>query len=115
MFEKMASDAREENIKFYAGSTYRSYDYQVNLYNRYVKRDGQKEADTYSARAGYSEHQLGLAVDILNHNWSYIEENNIEYSWLIENSYKYGYILRYPRGKEYITGYMFEDWHSHYF
>ena len=55
----------KENLKIYAGSTYRSYSYQEGLYNRYVKKDGFKEAETYSARAGYSEHQLGLAVDIV--------------------------------------------------
>ena len=73
-----------------------------------------KAAETYSARAGYSEHQLGLAVDILNHSHEFIDEDNVEYNWLVDNSYKYGFILRYPRGKEYITGYVFEDWHFRY-
>ena len=113
-FENMCSDALKEGYKMYAGSAYRTYDYQLGLYNRYVAKDGFSAAETYSARAGYSEHQLGLAVDILNHSWEYISENNPEYTWLINNSYKYGFILRYPRGKEYITGYMFEDWHFRY-
>lgn len=113
-FEEMASNASNKGLKIYAGSTYRSYDYQQGLYNRYVAKDGIKEADTYSARAGYSEHQLGLAVDILNGSWQYLSEKDKEYKWLIDNSYKYGYILRYPRGKEYITGYVFEDWHFRY-
>lgn len=113
-FEEMCSDALDEGYKIYAGSTYRSYDYQLGLYNRYVAMDGFNAAETYSARAGYSEHQLGLAVDILNHSFGYINENNPEYTWLINNSYKYGFILRYPRGKEYITGYVFEDWHFRY-
>ena len=113
-FEEMASDMLKENLKIYAGSTYRSYSYQEGLYNRYVKKDGFKEAETYSARAGYSEHQLGLAVDIVNGKWNYLSENDKEYTWLINNSYKYGFILRYPHESEYITGYVFEDWHFRY-
>lgn len=113
-FEEMCSDALKENIKIYAGSTYRSFSYQEGLYNRYVKQDGFDKAETYSARAGYSEHQLGLAVDIANGKWNFLSEDDIEYSYLIDNSYKYGFILRYPRGKEYVTGYMFEDWHFRY-
>ena len=113
-FEEMASDMLKENLKIYAGSTYRSYSYQEGLYNRYVKKDGFKEAETYSARAGYSEHQLGLAVDIVNGKWNYLSEGDKEYTWLINNSYKYGFILRYPHESEYITGYVFEDWHFRY-
>lgn len=113
-FEEMASVMAKENLKIYAGSTYRSYTYQNGLYNRYVKKDGFAAAETYSARSGYSEHQLGLAVDIVNSKWDYLNENDKEYDYLINNSYKYGFILRYPRGSEYITGYMFEDWHFRY-
>lgn len=113
-FEEMATAALDNGFKIYAGSTYRSYDYQLGLYNRYVAKDGFVSAETYSARAGYSEHQLGLAVDILGGNWQYLSENDKEYTWLIQNSYKYGFILRYPRNKEYITGYVFEDWHFRY-
>lgn len=113
-FEEMASDMLKENLKIYAGSTYRSYSYQEGLYNRYVKKDGFKEAETYSARAGYSEHQLGLAVDIVNGKWNYLSECDKEYTWLVNNSYKYGFILRYPHESEYITGYVFEDWHFRY-
>ena len=113
-FEEMASAMLKENLKIYAGSTYRSYSYQEGLYNRYVKKDGFKEAETYSARAGYSEHQLGLAVDIVNGKWNYLSEGDKEYTWLINNSYKYGFILRYPHESEYITGYVFEDWHFRY-
>lgn len=110
----MASDMAKENLKIYAGSTYRSYTYQKGLYDRYVKKDGFAAAETYSARSGYSEHQLGLAVDIVNDKWDYLSENDKEYDYLVKNSYKYGFILRYPRGSEYITGYMFEDWHFRY-
>mgnify|MGYP003255875551 FL=1 len=113
-FEEMANDIAKENLKIYAGSTYRSYTYQKGLYDRYVKKDGFAAAETYSARSGYSEHQLGLAVDIVNDKWDYLSENDKEYDYLVKNSYKYGFILRYPRGSEYITGYMFEDWHFRY-
>lgn len=113
-FEEMASDMAKDNLKIYAGSTYRSYTYQKGLYDRYVKKDGFAAAETYSARSGYSEHQLGLAVDIVNGKWDYLSENDKEYDYLVKNSYKYGFILRYPRGSEYITGYMFEDWHFRY-
>lgn len=113
-FEEMASDMAKENLKIYAGSTYRSFTYQKGLYDRYVKKDGFAAAETYSARSGYSEHQLGLAVDIVGGKWDYLSEKDKEYNYLIKNSYKYGFILRYPRGSEYITGYMFEDWHFRY-
>ena len=101
-------------IYIYGGSGYRSYSYQQNLYDRYVSQNGKKEADTFSARAGFSEHQTGLAMDILNHKWDYIDESDKEYTWLINNSYKYGYILRYLKNKEHITGYIYEPWHFRY-
>ena len=113
-FDKMCEDANKDGIKIYGGSGYRSYSYQYELYNNYVKIDGEKITDTYAARAGHSEHQTGLAMDILNKNWTYIQETNEEYNWLINNSYKYGFILRYPKNKEEITGYQFEPWHYRY-
>ena len=113
-FEKMCADALKDNIKIYSGSAYRSYNYQLNLYNRYVKQNGFKNAETFSARAGYSEHQTGLATDILNEKLNYISSSDKEYDWLVNNSYKYGFILRYPKGKENITGYMYEEWHFRY-
>lgn len=113
-FDKMCEAAKKENIILYGGSGYRSYSHQSRLYNNYVARDGKAEADTYSARAGYSEHQTGLAMDILNGRWDYIDDTDKEYTWLINNSYKYGFILRYLEGKEEVTGYMYEPWHYRY-
>lgn len=113
-FEEMCDAAKKDNITLYGGSGYRSYSYQQNLYDRYVLLDGKSIADTYSARAGHSEHQTGLAMDIMGGNWQYISANDKEYHWLIENSYKYGFILRYPKGKEEVTGYMYEEWHYRY-
>ena len=112
-FIKMLEDAKKEDIVLYAGSGYRSYDYQNNLYNNYVLKDGPL-AETYSARAGFSEHQTALAVDILNKDYTYIKIDSMEYSWLISNCYKYGFILRYPENKEHITGYINEPWHYRY-
>ena len=113
-FEKMCKAALDDKITIYSGSAYRSYSYQQNLYNRYVASDGFKKAETFSARAGYSEHQTGLATDILNSKLDYISASDKEYDWLINNSYKFGFILRYPKDKEEITGYMYEEWHFRY-
>jgi D-alanyl-D-alanine carboxypeptidase len=113
-FKKMVDDAKNDGIKLYNVSGYRSYNTQKNLYNNYVKKDGVKKADTYSARAGSSEHQTGLATDINTANSSDHFERTKEYAWLIKNSYKYGFILRYPEGKTFITGYKYEPWHYRY-
>jgi len=113
-FKLMVDAAKNDGIKLYNISSYRSYNTQNYLYNNYVNSDGKKAADTFSARAGYSEHQTGLATDIITSNSSDHFENTKEYKWLINNSYKYGFILRYPQGKEYITGYKFEPWHYRY-
>ena len=114
-FEELASTAQSEGYTILAMSTYRSYDYQNSLYNRYVSLDGQAEADTYSARAGYSEHQTGLAADVYNKEKSYTEfENTKEFTWMQENAYKFGFILRYPKDKVDETGYMYEPWHYRY-
>lgn len=112
-FEEMCEAAIRDNIYIYAGSGYRSYKTQLYLYNNYVSRDGFAAAETYSARASYSEHQTGLAMDIANKT-GFISEGDKEYNWLINNSYKYGFILRYPKGKEKITGFMYEEWHYRY-
>lgn len=93
-------------------SGYRSYQTQVNLYQRYVNRDGQSLADTYSARAGHSEHQTGLAFDVgsIDDNYGTTPAGK----WLVQHCAEYGFILRYPKGKEYITGYQYEPWHIRY-
>lgn len=93
-------------------SGYRPYDTQVRLYNDYVARDGKEAADRYSARPGYSEHQSGLCFDIGSIDNDY--GSTPEGKWLQENCASYGYIIRYPNGKEAITGYMYEPWHVRY-
>ena len=113
--EKMINDIKKENLTIRVISAYRSYDYQKDLYNNYVKKDGTLKADTYSARPGYSEHQTGLVIDIDNGTTYYEDfDKTEEYKWMLENSYKYGFILRYPKGKEEITRYNYESWHYRY-
>ena len=114
-FEKLSNDALSFGYKIIAVSAFRNYDYQENLYNNYVKNNGVKYADYCSARPGHSEHQTGLAVDIMGSNNDYNEfGSSIEFNWLKENAYKYGFILRYPSGKEKITGFKYEPWHIRY-
>ena len=111
-FKKMAAAAKEDGLEIYIVSGFRSYSTQKTLYNNYVKRDGAAAADTYSARAGHSEHQSGLAFDLNSVKNSFA--NTPEAAWLAENCYKYGFILRYPKGKSNETGYMYEPWHFRY-
>lgn len=112
---KMWEDASKEGLYLYIRSPYRSYTTQNNLYERYAAQDGYQEADTYSARPGYSEHQTGLAFDVTTKSTTLgTFETTKEFRWLKENAYKYGFILRYPKGKENITGYVYESWHYRY-
>jgi len=115
-FIKMADVAKKDNINLLITTAYRDYNFQSVLYNNYVKADGKDWADTYSARPGYSEHQFGYSFDLTNKDYADFDEFEYtkEYEWLKENAYKYGFILRYPKNKEYITGYQFEAWHYRY-
>lgn len=113
-FEKMCTDALNDNIYIYSASAYRSYSYQNTLYNNRVKNEGLEYANKTAAKAGYSEHQTGLAMDLMGKDKTYLSSDDKEYKWLVDNSYKYGFILRYPEGKESITGYGYEPWHFRY-
>ena len=118
-FEQMATDAKALGFDFVAFSGFRSYEYQTTLYNNYVNRDGKEAADRYSARPGHSEHQTGLAFDIGENSqqglWLTTEFGETPAGkWLADNAHKYGFILRYPEGKEEITGFMYESWHFRY-
>lgn len=108
----MKSDAASLGLNLWAQSGYRSYDYQNDLYQGYIKRSGQKAADTYSARPGASEHQTGLAFDLNTITNSF--KNTAEGKWVNNNCYLYGYIIRYPEGKTNETGYIYEPWHIRY-
>ena len=97
----------------HAYSGFRSYDTQKTLYQNYANRDGYAAADRYSARAGYSEHQTGLAYDLTDRSGNLLEDKTAT-DWLNNNAYKYGFVVRYQPGKESVTGYMPEAWHIRY-
>ena len=111
-FYEMQAASKLENLNIYLSSGFRSYSTQDRIYNNYVARDGKQMADTYSARPGHSEHQTGLAFDVNQINDTF--NDSAEAKWLANNCYKYGFILRYPQGKEDITGYKYESWHFRY-
>lgn len=102
--------------KYIIKSAYRAWSDQNIIFNGYVKRDGLDQAMTYSARPGHSEHQTGLAMDLLTSSTveSKTEKFKPALDWLSDNAYKYGFILRYPEGKTHLTGYIFEPWHYRY-
>lgn len=115
-FRKMQKDAKEFNYNIDIMSGYRTYNYQQNLYNNLVKEKGFNYALRSVAKPGCSEHQTGLAIDfcIYKDDLCYIEhevEEKPETKWIHDNAHKYGFILRYPKGKEEITGYNYEPWH----
>lgn len=116
--EEMVNKASEEGLFIGLISGYRSYSYQVDLYNSYVSNHGQEYTDTFSSRPGYSDHQTGLAVDLcgedINYDLSTEFENTSEGKWLHEHAHEYGFIMRYPKGKDDITGYSYEPWHFRY-
>lgn len=114
-FEHLSEDAKKDGFYIIAISAYRDYDYQNNLYNSYVNDKGRIYADKCSARPGHSEHQTGLSVDVMGSNNDYnLFEESKEFNWMKDNSYKYGFIMRYPKNKEYITGFKYEPWHYRY-
>ena len=114
--EMWTAAKEEQNIYLLAHSGYRSAQSQLEIYKEYDDEYGSTYADAIAARAGFSEHQTGLALDIYakeNQSQSTFKDSKA-YKWLIENSYKYGFILRYPDGKSKLTGYNYESWHYRY-
>lgn len=116
--KELFKSAKADNITLVFGSGYRSNTLQKQFYDSYKSKDGQEYADTYSARPNHSEHRTGFAVDITNTKGEcHLEicfENTPEGKWLANNAYKYGFIIRYPKGKQDITGYQYEPWHIRY-
>ena len=108
-YVQMWEDAKKEGLSMMVVSAYRTEDYQRNLYNKRLRAYGIVYADNYSARAGHSEHQTGLAIDIGSTKTSFEYTN--EFKWLQEHAHEYGFIMRYPKGKTWITGYEYEPWH----
>jgi len=114
-FEKLSYDASLDGFRIIAVSAYRDYNYQEELFNYYVKEKGLEYALSCSAKSGHSEHQTGLAVDVEGSNFDYDNFHETkEFIWMNNNAYKYGFILRYPSGKEEITGFKYEPWHYRY-
>ena len=114
----MLKEAKENGFSIIVDSGYRSYSYQQKILNKKIEEIGENKAYLIVAIPGSSEHQSGLCFDIAYlYDGIYnddINEDDKEVKWLINNSYKYGFILRYPKGKEEITGYSFEPWHYRY-
>ena len=113
-FLKLIEQMKEEGYAIsdnYSG--FRSYATQAQLYQSYVNQEGQAAADRYSARPGYSEHQTGLAFDVIGTDGQLVEDAGAA-QWLLDHAPDYGFVVRYPRGKESITGYMHEEWHLRY-
>ncbi|WP_010255698.1 M15 family metallopeptidase [Treponema primitia] len=108
----MAYAAQAEGVVFLAASSYRSYDYQVEVYARNVREDGQEEADRLSARPGYSQHQTGLVMDFGPIDDSFAKTPAGR--WILPNAARFGWSLSFPDGYEAVTGYVWESWHYRY-
>ncbi|MEH6943459.1 M15 family metallopeptidase [Bacillus sp. JJ722] len=116
--KKMFDAAMLDGIHLAGASGYRSEARQKTLFDNYVNKDGLEEADKYSARPGHSEHQTGLSIDVSGITGAFAIEdgfaNTAEAKWLEEHASEYGFIIRFPKGKESITGYKYEPWHIRY-
>ena len=112
----MCNEAQKNGLRMYASSTYRDYQNQSDLYQQYVNKEDQQFADSIAARPGHSEHQTGLTVDMASTKNGGLSKfaDSPEYPWMLENAHNFGYILRFPPGKEIITGYSTEEWHWRY-
>jgi len=115
---EMFAAAKEDGLELAGVSGYRSYAIQKMLYEKYVARDGEEAANKYSAKPGHSEHSTGLAMDVAGISGKCAANNCFagtpEALWLAEHAHEYGFIIRYPLGKEDITGYQYEPWHLRY-
>ena len=114
-FISLAEDAKKEGYTILIVSSYRTYQDQEDVWKDYKASFGTKKADAYAARAGSSEHETGLAIDVADYNDKNDKfEATESFNWMQTNAHKYGYILRYPKDKENITGYSYEAWHYRY-
>ncbi|MFQ3543750.1 M15 family metallopeptidase [Halobacillus rhizosphaerae] len=116
--EQLFAAAKEQGIDLVAASGYRSYERQKNVYQSNVNAYGEKEANKVSAKPGTSEHQTGLAMDLTSAQMSFKLEESFrqtdEGEWLANHAHEYGFVIRYPKGKEDVTGYSYEPWHVRY-
>lgn len=117
-FDQMAREAEEEGLTIVVTTAYRPYSFQKQLYDTYLGSNGQLWTEHYSAKPGHSEHQTGLAADVSSPSADYELKQAFaatdEGKWLAENAHRFGFIIRYPQGKEDITGYKYEPWHIRY-
>ena len=117
--EAFLAAANAQGNSMYVLSGYRSYNVQASLFANYAAIHGEEKANTFSARAGQSEHQTGLSFDVGDAQHSgYNLQTSIDQfpgvQWMMQHCAEYGFILRYPEGKEDITGYQYEPWHYRY-
>ncbi|MCM3717049.1 M15 family metallopeptidase [Fictibacillus phosphorivorans] len=116
--ELLFKGAEEQGLQLLAQSGYRSYDTQVSIFAYNAQQYGEEKANQTSAQPGQSEHQTGLSLDVTSPevNYDLVEKfgETKEGKWLAENAYQYGFIIRYPKGKEDVTGYKYEPWHLRY-
>ena len=115
--DTMIDAAVTDGVTLLVSSAYRSYAVQQQTYQYWVSVNGQQVADQLSARPGYSEHQTGLAIDFASPEGCRLEEcygDTLAGQWLAKNAPRYGYILRFPDGRQSVTGYHFEPWHYRY-
>ena len=114
-YKKMFNDAEEQNLDLIITSGFRKYSEQEEIYEEYKEVNGEEYANNYAAKPGFSEHQTGYAFDIITPGATMENfEETEEFKWLKQNAHKYGFIMRYPKGKEKITGYKYEPWHYRY-
>jgi D-alanyl-D-alanine carboxypeptidase len=116
--EQLFAGAKSDEIGLAGVSGYRSYATQKALFQRYADRDGIEAASRYSARPGHSEHSTGLAMDVTGSDGKCAATDCFGGTpaalWLADHAHEYGFIIRYPNGKEEITGYKYEPWHLRY-
>ena len=110
--EEMAEASRAAGVTLVVSSAYRSYDYQVEVYNRIVREMGREAADRESARPGFSQHQSGLAADFGSIDDSFAQ--TAAGCWIAANASRFGWSLSFPDGYEAVTGYRWESWHFRY-
>ncbi len=112
-FKRMMQEALKDGKHILINSGYRSYQDQLDTMELYREAYGQNYVDNYVAKAGFSEHQTGMSIDVASQDVSIFVESE-EYGWMMDHAYEYGFILRYPKSKEEITGYKCEAWHYRY-
>ncbi|MFO1444757.1 M15 family metallopeptidase [Bacillus sp. Bva_UNVM-123] len=116
--ELLFAEGKKVGINLFAVSGYRSYERQVAVFNAEVSKYGEEKAIQAVAFPGSSEHQTGLAMDLSSQSASFeLSEQfgeTAEGKWIADNAHRFGFILRYPKGKENITGYKYEPWHFRY-